>query len=106
MISSGGGFSKQRPDIMVASTAFETTKIDGGASAGGMTKGTITKGTSRPISAYPVNGFTRKSMQYDHSMNQSKGLPVHHSQIKYGNSSTTFKRDSTPGMRSSLASHY
>ncbi len=80
-----GGFSKQKPDMVVASTAFDTTNVER-TSAGGLTRGTVTTapgGATRPTSAYPVNGFKRKSMQYDHSINQSKVLPVHHSQIKY-----------------------
>lgn len=36
-------------------------------------------GATRPTSAYPVNGFNRKGLRYDHSINQSKALPVHHS---------------------------
>lgn len=58
-----GGFSKQKPEILT-STAFDTTNVER-TSAGAITRGTVTTGpggATRPTSAYPVNGFTRKSM--------------------------------------------
>ena len=76
-----GGYSKQKPTEVLASTAFETSHVER-TSAGGITRGTVTTGQgggTRPISAYPVNGFNRKSMNYDHSIGQSKALPIHHS---------------------------